>query len=945
MSSELDRQAHALFVRSIDIDASRRGAFISESCGGNDALEAKVRRLVGAVDRSTHFLETPALSSRLPEGGAFGGAIDPTLIRVPGYRVVRVIGSGGMATVYEAVQAQPERTVALKVMNRGLTSTSAVRRFKYETEVLARLQHPGIAQIFEAGTSDDGTGRPLPFFAMELVPGARTLTEHAQSNGLSLVERLGMFMQVCEAVEHGHQVGVIHRDLKPANILVDASGRTKIIDFGIARPIDAERADITRRADIGNMIGTLNYMSPEQCTGHQSVDLRTDVYSLGVILYQLVSGVLPHDLSRASIPEAVRMISDELPPRLGAVCATARGDLEAIAAKAMEKTPARRYSGPPSLVADIRRYLNHEPIEARPATTLYQVRKFARRHRPLVAGISGAFLMLIVGITATARMAYVANQARSEAERREAELEQVADFQQSQLSGIDIKEMGDRIRASLLDKARESRLRLNTNPDTITHDLADLDRLLGSVNFTSFALTTLDQNVLQRSHQAIDTQFADQPLLRARLLQTLAGTMNSLGLFTRAEPVLSGALRIRREELGDDHPDTLISLHSMGSLLTSLGRNDEAYVCLRDAYERRSRVLGAEHRSTLATGTSLGGVLRNLGKLDEAERIWRVTFETQRRVLGADAKETLHSLNNIGVLHAVQGKFADAEACWRELLERRRRTLNEAHPDYRRTLTNLSGALQEQGKLAEAKPLVEESLAVARREHGDDHENTLFAMSRLAWLLKDLKEWPAAEALIKECIDRRTRALGPEHSDTVFAQVTLVSLLTQKHRETPISDADLVDAERTIRNAIIVQRRDLGDDHADTLDSINYLAELLCEMDRCAEAEPLCHEAVDRARRARPAGHWSIGQFLTQYGRTLHALKRWPDARAALVEGHTILDSTRGHADAITLRAVQSLAELFEDWDQASPGGGHDIEARQWQERLGSKPRTTATNK
>lgn len=929
MSSDLARQSHALFVRALDIEAPRRDQFVRESCAGDAALEARVRRLLAALDRSTGFLEEPALGTRHP-GAASRAIVAPDAIRVPGYHATKILGVGGMATVYEAVQRQPERTVALKVMNRGLESPSAVRRFKYETEVLGRLHHPGIAQIFEAGTCDDGSGRSLPFFAMELVQDARTLTDHAREHSLTLRQRLELFASVCDAVQHGHQFGVIHRDLKPANILVDSAGRAKIIDFGIARPVDTERADITRRADIGHMIGTLNFMSPEQCRGSASVDVRTDVYSLGVILYQLVADRLPHDLGSVSVPEAVRIIADDYPRALGAVVPAARGDLEAIAAMAMEKEPARRYSGAGALATDVRRYLRYEPIEARPATTVYQIRKFARRHRPLVAAIGASFATLLIGVVVSARLAYVARVTKDAAEQRQAELEQVAEFQESQLSGIDVRAMGERLHASLLDRARQGRARQGIDPAAIELDLAELEQLIADVNFTSLALSTLDESVLRRSQQAIDSQFAEQPLLRARLLQTLASTMHKLGLISRAEPLLVEALRIRRKELPKDDPDTLLTVHALGSLLTNLGRYDEGYGYLKEAYEGRTRVLGPEHRATLATGTSLGGVLRKRGDLDEAERIWELTLRTQRRVLGDDNRSTLHSLNNMGVIHAVRGRFTEAERYWRELLERRGRTVGEDDPDYQTTLSNLSAALQEQGKLTEARPLVEQSLALARKRFGDDHSDTLFAMSTLGALLIDLGEWSDAEGVLRECLQRRERRLGPDHPDTLVANAALATMFYEKNIVGCATEAETAEAERRLRATLAAQRRDLGDQHVETLESVATLVGLLCDTGVVIEAERLSRDGIELSRVAHPSGHWTLGRFLTLHGRALSGLKRWTEAETALLEGHAILKDTRGEADRQTQRAVRALVAFYDERHRAQPGAGHDASAARW---------------
>ena len=400
MDKDLARRAHSLFMQALALDPTERASFLVASCADDITLKAHVERMLDALHNSNDFLQSPLHSAAL---SARSWMEPPD--RIENYRIVRTLGVGGMATVYEAIQEQPQRRVALKVLRTGLVHGTAIERFRFETEILATLQHPGIAQIFEAGTYDGGDGTSLPFFAMEYIADASPITTYARQKQLSLEARLTLFRTVCEAVLHGHQHGVIHRDLKPGNVLVDGRGFAKVIDFGVARPSDPGAASITRDADIGQLVGTLNYMSPEQCTG-EGVDIRTDVYSLGVILYELVCARLPHDLSRVPVTEALRRISTESVPRPRAVVPTLPGDVDAIVMKALDKDPEARYPTVAALGADIRRHLQCETVEARPPTMFYLASRFVRRHRLLIGSLALVLLTVVGGALVSGTLAY-----------------------------------------------------------------------------------------------------------------------------------------------------------------------------------------------------------------------------------------------------------------------------------------------------------------------------------------------------------------------------------------------------------------------------------------------------------------------------------------------------------------------------------------------------------
>jgi WD40 repeat protein/predicted Ser/Thr protein kinase len=390
---EPSREAvEALFQNAADLAPALRGAFLDERCAGDPDLRAAIEELL-RIDAQTQgdpdFLQGPVAGVRAALH-LTAETIAPVLGR---YRILRRHGEGGMGTVYEAEQDNPRRTVALKVIRAGLVAPSLVKRFSHEAQILARLQHPGIAQVYEAGISADGQ----PFFAMEFIRGV-PLDEFARARGLDPAARLELLARVCDAVQHAHDKGVVHRDLKPANILVDEAGQPKVLDFGVAHVTAADLFTTPSRTQAGQMLGTLGYMSPEQIAADPAgLDGRSDVYTLGVILFELLVHRLPYHLDQLPMHEVARVIERNEPSRLGSIDTKYRGDVEIIVAKALEKEKSRRYASAGDLASDIRRYLRGEAILARPASALYQLRKFVRRHRALVGGVLGVFTALLLG--------------------------------------------------------------------------------------------------------------------------------------------------------------------------------------------------------------------------------------------------------------------------------------------------------------------------------------------------------------------------------------------------------------------------------------------------------------------------------------------------------------------------------------------------------------------
>ncbi len=639
------------------------------------------------------------------------------------YRLLRKLGEGGMGVVYLAEQQTPRREVALKLIHPHASSPRAIRRFEHEVELLGRLQHPGIAQIFDACMADTSQGQQ-PYFVMERIAG-QALPDYVQERDLTTRQRLELFGKICDAVEHAHQKGIIHRDLKPGNILVTADGQPKVLDFGVARATDADLQTATMQTDMGQLIGTLPYMSPEQVTGEPTdLDTRSDVYALGVLLFELLTGQLPYALKDRLIPEVVRIIREEDPTRLSSVDRTLRDDVETIVGKAVEKDRERRYQSASALGSDVRRYLNHEPIVARPPSTSYQFRKFAVRHKGLVGGVVAAFVVLVFGVIGTSIGMFRAwaaealakqrlndvHAAQAETQKRADELQQVADFQAEQLSGIDVPTMGVRLRSGLLEKVRAAADRSKLPADQVDERVAELERLVAGADFTGLALGALEEDIFSRAIGAIHTKFGDQPRVKAQMLQAAASTLRELGILESATAPQAEALAIHREMLGNDHPDTLTSIGNMGGLLWAQGKLAEAEPYYREALVGRRRLLGDDHADTLRSISNIGLLLRSQGKQAEAEPHLREALAGSRRLLGGDHPDTLTSINNMGSLLQSQGKLAEAEPYYREALAGSRRVLGDDHPDTLTSINNIGVLLESQGKLAEAEPYYREAL-------------------------------------------------------------------------------------------------------------------------------------------------------------------------------------------------------------------------------------------
>ena len=924
----------------------------------------------GILDEDMNVGTAPTPAPPLADDRTFAGR----------FRLRQPLGDGGMGEVWVADQTEPvQRRVALKVVRPGFDSARLLARFDQERQALALMDHPNIAKVLDAGIDEAGR----PYFVMELIKGV-PITEFCDTAKLSPRQRLELFVPVCQAVQHAHQKGVIHRDLKPSNILValyDSKPVPKVIDFGVAKATGPRLTERSVYTEVGALIGTLEYMSPEQAElNNLDVDTRADVYALGVLLYELLTGTTPLDRTRVKdtpLLEVLRIIreDDTVRPsaRLSTVAELAAvaarrgaeprklsglvwGELDWIVMRALEKDRSRRYATASAFADDVECYLADKPVVASPPSTAYRLRKFLRRNRGPTLAAAAIVLLLLGGIVGTT-LGLVRAEARAEGERRaKLEAEQAADA-----------ERDARVAAQQAEQeARESEADTKAFSDFLVNDVLVVPRPIGFAGGRGVDITM--REALVAAQGRIDVTFRGRPQAEAVARHDLGVTFRLVGEHRLAEPHLRRAVALRQQTLGPEHPNTLASQNSLGALLTALGKHAEAIPLLDETLRRRQATMGLNDPLTVSILDNLGTAHRAAGHHERAIALHKEVLERRTAIHGPDHPQTLSTMGHLAHAYMTARQLALAIPLYQDILQRATAQLRPDDPLILSNTNNLAACYYLDNKAGLALPLFEKTFAIQKVALGPDHPDTINSMGNIASAHRATGHLERAVPLYEAALKLQRAKLDANHPDTLLAAYNLALAYDEQGKTdaaVPLFEEAAAGAERGgftheyagrmivslfscherhgryaqaevwRRKWLVVVRDKMGPDSLSYSVELTLLGTNLLEQKKFADAEPVLRDCL-RVRQTLHPGAWFAFNAQSMLGAALTGQQKHAEAEPLLLEAYRGLRRTEADIPAEVrderLRsALERLIQLYDAW-------GKPAEAAKWCEKLAAIP-------